>query len=43
MQEADEAYGSDRSPEPQRKVDRQVWAIDAGIEVKPDTSDGSII
>ena len=40
MQEADKPYGSDRSPEPQRKVARQVGAIDAGIEVEPDTRDG---
>jgi len=40
MQEADEPYGSDGSPEPQRKVARQVGAIDAGIEVERDTRDG---
>jgi len=40
MHEADEPYGSDGSPEPQRKVARQVGAIDAGIEVEPDTRDG---
>jgi len=40
MQEADEPYGSDGSPGPQRKVARQVGAIDAGIEVEPDTCDG---
>jgi len=39
-QEADELYGSDGSPEPQRKVAREVGAIDAGIEVEPDTYDG---
>jgi len=40
MQEADEPYGSDRSPGSQRKVARQVGAIDAGIEVELDTRDG---
>jgi len=40
MQEADEPYGSDGSPGPQRKVARQVGTIDAGIEVEPDTRDG---
>jgi len=40
MQEADEPYGLDRSPGPQRKVARQVGAIDAGIEVEPDTREG---
>jgi len=40
MQEADELYGSDGRPGPQRKVARQVEAIDAGIEVEPDTRDG---
>jgi len=40
MQEADEPYGSDGSPELQWKVARQVGAIDAGIEVVPDTRDG---
>jgi len=40
MQEADEPYGSDGSPEPQRKVAWQVGAIDAGIEVEPDIRDG---
>jgi len=40
MQEADEPYGSERSPGPQRKVARWVGAIDAGIEVEPDTRDG---
>jgi len=40
MQEADEPYGSDRTPEPQMKVARQVGAINAGIEVEPDTRDG---
>jgi len=39
-QEADEPYGSDGSPGPERKVARQVGAIDAGIEVEPDTRDG---
>jgi len=40
MQEANEPYGSDGSPEPQRKVARQVGAIDSGIEVQPDPRDG---
>jgi len=40
MQEADEPYGSDRSPRGQRKVARQVGAIDAGIKVEPVTRDG---
>jgi len=40
MQEADVPYGSDGSPEPQRKVARQVGAIDASIEVELDTRDG---
>jgi len=40
MQKADEPYGSDGSPEPQRKVARPVGAIDSGIEVEPDTRDG---
>jgi len=40
MQEADEPYGSDGSPGPQRKVARQVGAIDAGIEVEPETRNG---
>ena len=40
MQEADEPYGSDGSPGPHRKVARQVGAINAGIEVEPDTRDG---
>jgi len=40
MQEADKPYGSDGSPGPQRKVARQVGAIDASIEVEPDTCDG---
>jgi len=39
MQEADEPYGSDGSLGPQRKVAHQVGAIDARIEVKPDTRD----
>ena len=37
MQEDDEPSGSYGSPEPQRKVARQVGAIDAGIAVEPDT------
>jgi len=40
MQEADESYGSDGSLEPQRKVARQVGAINAGSKVEPDTRDG---
>ena len=40
MQEADEPYGSDGSPGPQRKVARQVRAIDAAIELDQDTRDG---
>ena len=40
MGEADEPYGSDGSVEPQREVARHVVAIDAGIEVWPDTHDG---
>jgi len=39
MQEADEAYSLDESQEPQQKVARQVGAMDAGIEVEPDTVD----
>jgi len=40
MQEADEPYGSDGSPGPQRKVARQVGAIDGGIELEQNTRDG---
>jgi len=40
MQEANEPYGSNQSPELYWKVARQVGAIDAGIEVEPDTCDG---
>jgi len=40
MQEANEPYGSEGSPGPERKVARQVGAIDAGIEVEPETRDG---
>jgi len=40
MQEAHKLYGSDESPEPQRKVARQVGAINARIEVEPDTRNG---
>jgi len=40
MQEADEPYGSDGGPEPQKQVAHQAGAIDAGIEVDPDTGDG---
>jgi len=39
LHEADEPYSSDGSPEPLRKVARQVGAIDADIEVQPDTPD----
>jgi len=42
MQEADEPYSSDESLEPQRRVARQVGAMDAGIEVEPDTLDGEL-
>jgi len=42
MQEADEPYSSDESPEPQQKVARQVGAMDAGIEVEQDTLDGEL-
>jgi len=34
VQEANDPYGSDGSPEPRRKVACQVGAIDAGIEVE---------
>ena len=40
MKEAHERYSSDKSPEPQRKLPRPVGAMDAGIEVQPDTLDG---
>jgi len=40
MQEADEQYSSDGSPGPQKKVARQVGAIDAGIGVELGTRDG---
>jgi len=40
MQEANEPYGSNGSPRPQRKVARQVGAIDTGIEVEPGKRDG---
>jgi len=40
MEEADEPYCSDGSLPRQRKVACQVGAIDAGIEVDPDTCDG---
>jgi len=40
MQEAHEPYGSDGSTEPERRVARLVGAIDASIEVEPDTRDG---
>jgi len=43
MQEADEPYSLDGSPEPQRKVARQVGAIDAGIEIEPETGNGEHI
>jgi len=39
MQEVEELYDADRSPECQRKVPRQVGAIDTGIVVKLDTLD----
>ena len=39
MQQANEPYGSDGSPGPHGKVARMVGAIDAGIEVEPDTRD----
>ena len=42
MQEVDEPYSSHESPEPERKVARQVGAMDAGIEVEPDTLDGEL-
>jgi len=42
MQEADEQYSSDESPEPQRKVASLVGAMDAGIEVELDTRDGEL-
>jgi len=42
MQEADEPYSSNESPEPQRNVARQVGAMDAGIEVEPDTLNGEL-
>jgi len=40
MPEADEPYGWDGSLGPQRKVARHVGAINAGIEVNPDTRNG---
>jgi len=40
MSEANEPYGLDGSPESQRTVARPVGAIDAGIDVEPDTRDG---
>jgi len=40
MQEADEPYSTDESPEPQWQVARQVGGMDAGIEVEPDKLDG---
>jgi len=40
IQEADKLYGSDESPEPQRKVACQVGAINVSIEVEPDTRNG---
>jgi len=42
MQEAEEPNSSDESPEPQRKVARHVGAMDASIEVEPDTVDGEL-
>ena len=40
MKDPNRPYGPDRSPEASRKVACQVEAIDAGIEVEPDTLDG---
>jgi len=42
MQAADERYSLDESPEPQRKVARQVGAMDAGIAVELDTLDSEL-
>jgi len=42
MQEADEPYSSDESPEPQRKVAHPVGAMDASIEVKSHKQDGEL-
>jgi len=42
IQEADELYSSDESLERQRKVARQVGAMDASIEVEQDTLDGKL-
>jgi len=42
MQEADEPYSSDESPEPRRKVACQVAQMDAGIEVEPNTLHGEL-
>ena len=42
-QEASEPSSSDESPEPPRKVAREVGVMDAGINVKPDTLDGSLL
>ena len=42
MQEAEEPNGSDESLEPQRKVARQVGAMDASIEEEPDTLNGEL-
>jgi len=42
MQEANEPYSSDESQEPQQKMAWQVGAMDAGIEVEPDTRDGEL-
>ena len=42
MPESDKPYSSDESPEPQRKVACQVGAMDACIEVEPDTLDGEL-
>ena len=40
VQEVDEPYGSDESPEPQRKVARQVGAISTSIGVEPEALNG---
>ena len=42
MQQAEEPYISDESPEPQRKVAHQVGAMDATIEVALATLDGEL-
>ena len=40
MLEVNDPYGSDGSPEPQRKVASEVGTIDDGIGVEPDRGDG---